>query len=278
MAASDAVLTNPIFEAINRVGQSPQEAIHVWGQGLAVHHGNLLASLAANVAEAGVREAIERDIWKFVHQQGLADVNQGLGLSAEPDLDRLNELMAEILADAEHPKLTGLGADVNASLVNWVKAFTLYDWAAYTYLEKHLGSKDGLKIYMGLWESFALGVLPDMKAALSITSAEDLDMAMIKTLSEHYWAAIGCASNTTRFDDDVYEAELSDCAYWLNMKDMLGEAQARSMTLKTEAAVSVNYYDAILKALGVFDRYSFTMDQFQCCGDDHCRVRFERRA
>ncbi|MBU0514000.1 MAG: hypothetical protein KJ621_04440 [Proteobacteria bacterium] len=275
MAANEAVLSNPIFEAINRVGQTPQEAIHVWGQGLAVHHGNLLASLAEN--EAKVREAILTDIWKFVHQQGLADVNYGLGLTAEPDLDHLNRLLSEILADAEHPKLTGLGADVNASLVNWVKAFTLYDWAAYTYLEKHLGSKDGLKIYMGLWESFALGVLPDMKEALGIDRPEDLDMAMIKTLSENYWAAIGCAGTTTRFNDDVYEAELSDCAYWLNMKDMLGEAKARSMTLKTEAAVSVNYYDAILKALGVFDRYSFTMDQFQCCGDDHCRVRFERR-
>ena len=49
------------------------------------------------------------------------------------------------------------------------------------------------------------------------------------------------------------------------------------MTLKTEAHTSVNYYDAILKALGVFDRYSFTMDKFACCGDDYCRERFEKR-
>ena len=34
---------------------------------------------------------------------------------------------------------------------------------------------------------------------------------------------------------------------------------------------------AILKALGVFGKYSFTMDKFQCCGDKSCRVRFERR-
>jgi hypothetical protein len=33
----------------------------------------------------------------------------------------------------------------------------------------------------------------------------------------------------------------------------------------------------VLKALGVFDRYSFTMDKFMCCGDDVCRVRFEKR-
>jgi len=61
------------------------------------------------------------------------------------------------------------------------------------------------------------------------------------------------------------------------MKAELDEEKARSMTLKTEAVVSVNYYDAILKALGVFDKFSFTMDKFICCGDNRCRVRFERR-
>jgi hypothetical protein len=277
MAANEAVLKNPIFEAINRVGQAPEEAIHVWGQGLALHHSNLLQGLAQNVSDESVRRAVLTDVWKFVFSRGLTAVNEGLGLTAEPDLEAYDSLLAEILADANHPKLTGLGADVNESLANWVQAFTLYDWAAYTYLEKHLGAKDGLKVYMGLWEAFALGALPDMKAALGITGPDDVDMAMIKALSENYWAAIGCASNATRFDDNVYEAELSDCAYWLNMKDMLGEDVARSMTLKTEAPVSINYYDAILKALGVFDRYWFTMDRFQCCGDAHCRVRFERR-
>jgi hypothetical protein len=49
------------------------------------------------------------------------------------------------------------------------------------------------------------------------------------------------------------------------------------MALKCEAAVSTNHYEAILKALGVFDRYSFTMDRFICCSDSVCRVRFEKR-
>jgi hypothetical protein len=277
MAAKEAVLSNPIFEAINRVGQSAEEAIHVWGIGLAFHNSNLLEGLAANVADPGTRTAILNDIWTNFFATGLAKPNEVLGVTADPDLDKINGLLGAILADPNHPALTGLGADVDESLANWVKAFTIYDWSAYTYLEKHLGAKDGLKIYMGLWESFALGALPDTKAALGITGPGDVNMAMIKKLSEAYWAAIGCASNATQFNDDVYEAELSDCAYWLNMQAMLGDEKARSMTLKTEAAVSINYYDAILKALGVFDKYSFTMDRFQCCGDAHCRVRFERR-
>ena len=277
MAANEAVLSNPIFEAISRVGQSAEEAIHVWGIGLAVHNNNLLESLDKNVDRPEVRQAILSDLWSYFYSVGLEKPNEVLGVSADSDLDKINKILADILADGNHPALTGLGADVDESLVNWVKAFTIYDWAAYTYLEKHLGSKDGLKIYMGLWESFALGVLPDIKEALGITGPGDMDMEMIKKLSEAYWAAIGCASTATRFNDDVYEADLSDCAYWLNMKEMLGDEKSRSMTLKTEAVVSVNYYDAILKALGVFDKYSFTMDKFQCCGDDHCRVRFERR-
>jgi hypothetical protein len=47
--------------------------------------------------------------------------------------------------------------------------------------------------------------------------------------------------------------------------------------LKTEAVVSVNYYDAVLRAMGIFDRVAFTMDKFKCCGDDCCRIRFQRR-
>jgi hypothetical protein len=81
----------------------------------------------------------------------------------------------------------------------------------------------------------------------------------------------------TKHNQDIHEAELGVCGYFANMKAILGEEKARSMTLKTEAATSVNYYDAILKALGVFDKYSFTMDKFQCCGDNTCRVRFEKR-
>ncbi len=266
-----------IFEGIQRVGQSSEEAIHVWGQGLGVHNHNLLESLEAKVEDPALRRAILQDLWSFFYQQGLEKPNRTLGVDDPPDLEAINQTLAAIMDDGRHPALLGMGDDAADSLVNWVQAFTIYDFAAYTFLEKHLGAKEGLAIYMGLWESFALGVLPQMKEALGISGPRDVDLEMIRRLSEAYWAAIGIASTTTRFDDQVYEAELSDCAYWLNMKHLLGEAKARSMTLKTEAVVSVNYYDAILKALGVFDRYRFTMDKFQCCGDDHCRVRFSRR-
>jgi hypothetical protein len=102
-------------------------------------------------------------------------------------------------------------------------------------------------------------------------------MDKLGELSKVYWEAIACPYKVTKHDPNVHEAEILACPYWDNMKEILGEDIARSMTLKCEAAVSVNYYQAILKGLGVFDRYTFTMDKFLCCGDDACRVRFERR-
>jgi len=194
-----------------------------------------------------------------------------------PDLDKLNKILDEVLNDRDHPAIQGMGDYIEEAFVNWLRAFTLYDFAAYTYLEKHLGSKDGLRIYMSLWEKFALAALDHWKETLGITDASEIDMEVIGKLSEAYWKSIGIPYHITKHNNDVHEAELGVCSYWANMKMILGEEKARSMTLKTEAAVSVNYYDAILKALGVFDKFSFTMDKFQCCGDDSCRVRFERR-
>ena len=130
---------------------------------------------------------------------------------------------------------------------------------------------------MGLWEKFALAELDHVKKAVGISGPDDVNMDKLGELSKVYWEAIACPYKVTKHDANVHEAEILACPYWDNMKEILGEDVARSMTLKCEAAVSVNYYQAILKGLGVFDRYTFTMDKFLCCGDDACRVRFERR-
>ena len=107
---------------------------------------------------------------------------------------------------------------------------------------------------MGLWETFAIANLPHVKEALGISGPGDVDMDMIGKISQSYWEAIACPYRVTQHSEAVHEAEIEVCPYFENMKEILGEERARSMTLKCEAAVSVNYYDAILKALGVFDR------------------------
>jgi hypothetical protein len=277
MTAREEVLKNPVFPALQKVGHRPEDDIYVWSQGLGFHNQNLLNGLKSNVADLPLRQAILKDLWGFFYSTGLKKVNEVLGVEAKPNVDRINKILTDIMNDKEHPAILGMGDSIEEALVNWVKAFAIYDFAAYTYLEKHLGAKDALKIYMGLWESFSLSALDHWKEALGIKDVSDIDMDMIGKLSRAYWESIGGPYRVTKHTKDVHEAEVEICPYWENMKAILGEGKARSMTLKTEAVVSVNYYDAVLKALGVFDKFSFTMDKFACCGDDCCRVRFERR-
>lgn len=277
MGSREEVMENPVFEALKEVGHKPEEDIYVWSQGMAFHHQNLLDGLKEHVPEKKLREKVLQDLWSYFHTTGMSKVNQVLGIEAKPDLAKIDKAMAGVLNDRKHPAILGMGNYVEEAFLNWLKAFTIYDFAAYTYLEKHLGAKEGLKIYMGLWEKFALSALEHHKKSLGIKDSVKIDMDVIGRLSRAYWESIGIPYHVTKHNQEVHEAELGVCAYYANMESMLGKEKARSMTLKTEAATSVNYYDAILKALGVFGKYSFTMDKFQCCGDKACRVRFERR-
>jgi hypothetical protein len=277
MEAKEEVLRNPVFSTLREVGHKPQDDIYIWSQGMAFHNQNLLDGLKENVSDAEIRHRILSDLWSFFYTVGMAEVNKVLGIKEKPDVDRINKLLKDILNDKNHAGILGMGDYIEEAFLNWHRAFTIYDFAAYVYLEKYLGAKDGLKVYMGLWEKFALHALDSWKKTFGIKSPSDIDMDMLGKLSKAYWESIGTPYHVTKHNQDVHEAELGICSYFANMKAILGEEKARSMTLKTEAITSVNYYDAILKALGVFDKFSFTMDKFQCCGDNTCRVRFERR-
>jgi hypothetical protein len=277
MTGKKEVLKNPAFTYLEKIGHKAEDDIYTWSQGLGFHNHNLLNGLKENVNSPKVREAILSDVWKFFYSAVPEKINRVLGVEENPDVEKINKLLNEIMHDKKHSAISGIGDYIEEAFLNWVKTFAIFDFAAYTYLEKHLGAKEALRIYMGLWETFALAALDNMKKNFGIKSAADIDMDMIGKLSRAYWESISGPYRVTRHTKDVHEAEIVTCPYWVSMKALLGEGKARSMTLKTEAVVSVNYYDAILKALGVFDKYSFTMDKFACCGDDCCRVRFEHR-
>ena len=277
MASKEEVLRNPAFTALKQVGHKAEDDVYVWSQGLGFHNYNLLNGLKDNVKEPLTRETILADLWNFFNSVKLERVNKVLEIEEKPDVDKINKILTAIMHDKNHPAILGMGDYVEDAFLNWVKAFAIYDFAAYTFLEKHLGAKEALKIYMGLWEAFALAPLEQRKETLGIRAAADVDMDMLGKLSQSYWESITAPYRVNKHTEDVHEAEILLCHYWENMKAILGEEKARSMTLKTEAITSCNYYDAILKAMGVFDKFSFTMDKFACCGDSCCRVRFERR-
>lgn len=264
-----------LFGSLAEIGHKAEDDIFTWSQGLAFHYSNLLEGLR-NV-ETDKKEKILKDIWTNVAEKAPEAIKQKIGLTDPIDIEKIGEILAQILSDPDHPAIKGSGKDINESLLNWVRLFALFDFNIYLRLENHLGTKDGFPLYMGLWETFALAELDEVKEAVGIIGPDDVNMDKLGELSKLYWESIACPYKVTRHDEDVHEAEILCCPYWYCMREMLGEETARSMTLKCEAPVSTNYYEAILKALGVFDRYSFTMDKFLCCGDDVCRVRFTRR-
>ncbi len=276
METRDSVLSNPLFDALKKVGHEVKSDIYVWSQGLGLHNHNFINALKENVNDSTAK-AILTDLWNFFFSVALERPNRVLGLGAVPDIDHINSTLTDIMNQQEHPAIMGMGDTVEEAILNWVKTFAIYDFAVYTYLERHLGAKEGLRIYMGLWESFALIALDHHKQALGIEDKTEITMDIIGKLSQAYWESIACPYRVTKHSAAIHEAEVEMCPYWENMKIILGEEKCRSMTLKTEAHTSVNYYDSILKALGVFDKYSFTMDKFSCCGDNCCRVRFEKR-
>jgi len=262
---------------LKKIGTKPEEQLYVWSQGLAFHHANFLAALEKHVPEKATREKIQRDVWVHFESVGLDRVNRALGVTAKPDLAAIDRTFAAMLTDKDHPAILGAGEYLEEALLNWVRAFAVYDWSIWTFMERWLGSKLAMTIYMGLWETFSLAELDHWKSAVGIREGATPTMKQLGALSRKYWESIGCPYKVTKDTEDVHEAEIEDCPYWQNMLALFGEEKARSMTLKTEAVVSVNYYDAVLRAMGIFDRVAFTMDKFKCCGDDGCRIRFERR-
>ena len=264
-----------LFSSLSQIGHKAEEDILTWSQGLAFHYANLLDALSD--VEKGMRERVLKDVWSSVAEKAPEAIKKKVGLKDPIDIEKIDETLSQILRDSNHQAIKGSGKDVDESILNWVRLFALLDFNIYMKLEEHLGTKDGYPLYMGLWEKFALAELDHVKKAVGISGPDDVNMDKLGELSKVYWEAIACPYKVTKHDANVHEAEILACPYWDNMKEILGEDVARSMTLKCEAAVSVNYYQAILKGLGVFDRYTFTMDKFLCCGDDACRVRFERR-
>jgi len=264
-----------LLGCLAETGHKAEEDVKIWSQGLAFHYANLLDGLAE--VDEGKKEKLLTDIWTRVAEKAPDAIKEKLGLEGAIDPTKIKETLSRVLSDPDHPAIKGSGKDVNESILNWVKLFALVDFNIYMRLEHHLGTKDGYPIYMGLWEKFALAELDEVKKALSISGPDDVDMDKLGELSQIYWETIACPYRVTIHDDNTHEAEILACPYWDNMREMLGEETARSMTLKCEAAVSTNYYESVLKALGVFDRFAFTMDKFICCGDGVCRVRFTRR-
>lgn len=185
MADKEAILKNALFPALEKVGHTAENDIYVWSQGLGFHYYNLLNALNDKVT-AAEKAAILADIWKFVAETADDRVKSVLGLDKDQDLGRLEELLLGVMNDKEHPAIMGMGDSVEEAILNWVRTFAIVDFAIYTYLERHIGSKRCMEIYMGLWESFALAELDAVKTEFGIKTPDDVTMDVIGKVSRVY--------------------------------------------------------------------------------------------
>jgi len=90
--------------------------------------------------------------------------------------------------------------------------------------------------------------------------------------------AIGCEVEDVEHTPDKLVTIITTCPYFDNMVDMYGKDAASEMMKKTIGTTSANYYQALMKALGLWETFFVTQDQFRSLGDSVCRMVYLRRS
>ncbi len=260
---------NWVLKAIERTGQSLEEALHTWVFGFTLEPELLWR---AAVEEKGEDEAriLCSETWRRLPAEVreaaasvlvFASEQPPYGLSLELDVPQL---------------LERTGRTAEEELVFWNRAFTAHDHEMWQVLERRYGAREGLIVYSRVWEQIALTFLDAVKQAIGLD--EIRTTADLARMNRAYWEAIGCEVEDVETTEDRHVAIIKTCPFWDNMIDMYGKVAANRMHQKTIGATSANYYQAIMKALGLWDEFYATQDEYRCLGDGQCRMVYVRRS
>jgi len=260
---------NWVLKAIERTGQPVEEALHTWVFGFTLEPELLWR---ATVEEKGEEDAriVCAETWARLP----ADLRETarsvlVAASEQPPYGLSLELGVPEL-------LERTGRTTDEELVFWNRAFTTHDHEMWQVLELHYGAREGLIIYSRVWEQIALTFLDGVKQAIEldeISTTQDL-----ARMNRAYWEAIGCEVEDVETTEDTHVAIIKTCPFWDNMIDIYGKTAANRMHQKTIGATSANYYQAIMKALGLWDEFYVTQDEYRCLGDGQCRMVYTRRS
>ena len=88
----------------------------------------------------------------------------------------------------------------------------------------------------------------------------------------------GCEVEEVEKTDDKLVTIITTCPFFDNMVDMYGKEAASEMMKKTIGPTSANYYQARMKAIGLWETFFVTQDQFRSLGDSVCRMVYIRRS
>jgi hypothetical protein len=260
---------NWVLKAIERTGQPLEAAISTWAFGFALEDNLMWDSSVEHVGEDEARR-VHEEVWRripvkyrdaarttFIWKNDRPPYGLSLDIGAAEIIERM-------------------GVSGEEALVFWNRAFVGHDHQMWRVWEDFYGARDAVIMYSRVWEGFALGFLDVIKAAIGMQEFKTIDD--LAKLNRAYWEAIGCEVEDVEQTADKLIAVITTCPYFDNMVDMYGKEAASEMMKKTIGPTSANYYQTLMKALGLWDTFFVTQDQFRSLGDGVCRMVYIRRS
>jgi hypothetical protein len=260
---------NWVLKAIERTGQPLDEAIHTWAFGFALEDNLMWDSVAEHLDEEQARRAHE-EVWRRIPVKYHDAARAVFTWTSEQPPYGLS-------LDIEVPKmLARLDLPGEDALVLWNRAFTGHDHQMWRVWEDLFGARDAVIMYSRVWEGFALSFLDVIKSVINVQEFKTTDD--LAKLNRAFWEAIGCEVEEVEHTPDKLVTVITTFPYFDNMVDMYGKEAASEMMKKTIGPTSANYYQALMKAIGLWDTFFVTQDQFRSLGDSVCRMVYIRRS
>jgi hypothetical protein len=260
---------NWVLKAIERTGQSLDEAIHTWMDGFSLEDSLMWDSVATDKGDAEATRMHEV-VWARIPPKYQDAARKVFTFASDTPPYGLS------LDIAVEEAVKRLEMSPEETLVFWNRAFTGHDHQMWRAWEDAYGAREAVIMYSRVWESFALAFLEPIKQAIGKYDFKTTDD--LAQLNRAYWEAIGCEVEDVENTPDRLIAVIKTCPYFDNMVDMYGKEAASEMMKKTIGPTSANYYQALMKALGLWDTFYVTQDQFRSLGDSVCRVVYTRRS
>lgn len=260
---------NWVLKAIERTGQPLEAALSTWAFGFALEDNLMWDASVEHVGEEEARR-VHEEVWRRIppkYREAARTVFTWK--SDEPPYGLSLDIGAPEIIER-------MGVSGEEALVFWNRAFVGHDHQMWRVWEDFYGARDAVIMYSRVWEGFALGFLDVIKATIGMQEFKTIDD--LAKLNRAYWEAIGCEVEEVEQTADKLITVITTCPYFDNMVDMYGKEAASEMMKKTIGPTSANYYQTIMKALGLWDTFFVTQDQFRSLGDGVCRMVYVRRS
>ena len=150
---------NWVVKAVERTGQSVDEALHTWIYGFTLEPELLFAATAESKGDEEARTVCAETWANLPDEIREAAASLLTATSEEPPYGlELEVELADVLART--------GRTAEEELVFWNRAFTAHDHQMWQVLEHHYGAREGLMVYSRVWEQIALTFLDAVKATI----------------------------------------------------------------------------------------------------------------